>query len=64
MLVTSTDGVAAPLPEVVVSALALRFLADFESTGTVPAVDMVTADPRSVAGSWGVRSLGVKRRVN
>jgi hypothetical protein len=41
-VVASTDGAAASLSEVDFSALALRFFADFESTGTVPAVDILT----------------------
>ena len=42
VVVASTDGAAASLSDVDFSALALRFFADFDSTGTVPAVDILT----------------------
>ena len=49
----SIDGLAVPFVEGAVSPFALRFFADFESTGTVLAVAMVRGRAETDCLNWG-----------
>lgn len=58
LVVPSIDGLAVPLVEEAVSPFVLRFFADFDSTGTVPAVAMVRARAESDSIEFGVEIRG------